>query len=220
LALLALEAEGLACALPVAAYLYGSVPFGFIAAKLIKGVDIRQTGSGNIGATNAARALGFKFFPLIFLLDVSKGLLPTLAAGRLAAPGAYDPSPLVILTAVAAMLGHVFPIYLNFKGGKAVATSTGVFLVLAPWALLVAAGVWALVFALGRYVSLASMTAAVVLPVAVWFTRPDPLGSGACLTALTVVGSLLVIWLHRANIRRLAAGTEHKVGRRRTEGQE
>jgi len=179
LALLALEAEGLAYALPAAAYLYGSVPFGFVAAKLIKGVDIRQTGSGNIGATNAARVLGFKFFPLIFLLDVSKGLLPTLAAGRLVAAGAYDPSPFVILTAVAAMLGHVFPIYLNFRGGKAVATSTGVFLALAPWALLIAAGVWAFIFAVSRYVSLASMTAAVVLPVAVWLTRPDPLGSGA-----------------------------------------
>ncbi|MHC4481461.1 MAG: glycerol-3-phosphate acyltransferase, partial [Planctomycetota bacterium] len=84
-----LHTQGWLCVLPVIAYLYGSVPFGFLAAKLLKGVDIRQSGSGNIGATNAARVLGFRFFPLIFLLDVSKGFLPTLAAGLLVAEGAY-----------------------------------------------------------------------------------------------------------------------------------
>ena len=87
------SAEGWLLLLPVAAYLCGSVPFGFLAAKLIRGVDIRETGSGNIGATNAARALGFKFFPLLVLLDLTKGLLPTLAARLLAPAGAYDPAP-------------------------------------------------------------------------------------------------------------------------------
>ncbi len=202
-------------ALPVAAYLYGSVPFGFLAALWLRGVDIRKVGSGNIGATNAARALGFRFFPIIFLLDVSKGMLPTLAAVWLAGPGgAISPRPLVVGTGVAAILGHVFPLYLGFKGGKAVATSTGFFLAVAPLAVGVAAGVWVVVFALGRYVSLASMSAAVALPVAVCFTHPEPFGAGIYLTVVAVLGGLFVIYLHRANIRRLLAGAEHRVGRR------
>jgi glycerol-3-phosphate acyltransferase PlsY len=199
-------------ALPVVAYLYGSVPFGFIAAKLIKGVDIRQTGSRSIGATNAARVLGLRFFPVVFLLDLSKGLLPTLAADRSTFAGHYDPGPLVVATALAAMLGHVFPLYLRFKGGKAVATSTGVFLVLAP-AQLAAAGIaWALMFIVSRYVSLSSIAAALALVTAVWVSRPHPLGSGLLLTILSTVGGCFVVWLHRGNIRRLLAGTEHKIG--------
>ncbi|MHC4592829.1 MAG: glycerol-3-phosphate 1-O-acyltransferase PlsY [Planctomycetota bacterium] len=206
------QALGWLFILPVVAYLYGSVPFGFLAAKLLKGVDIRQTGSGNIGATNAARVLGFKFFPLIFLLDVSKGLVPTLAVRLLVPEGAYSPHPLVVVTGLAAILGHVFPVYLGFKGGKAVATSTGVFLVLAPWAVLIGAGVWGVVFALWRYVSLASSCAAIALPASVWLTHPDPLGSGRFLVAFATLGGLLVILRHHANIRRLLAGTEHKIG--------
>ncbi len=198
--------------LPLAAYLYGSVPFGYLAAKLIKGVDIRTTGSGNIGATNAARVLGFRFFPLIFLLDVSKGLLPVLAARALVPAGAHSPPPLVVGTGLAAIVGHVFPLYLGFKGGKAVATSTGVFLVLSTWALLIAAGIWAIVFGLFRYVSLASVCAAAALPAAVWTLHPDPLGEGIFVTLFALAGGLLVIWLHRANIRRLLAGTEHRIG--------
>lgn len=215
---LELETHGWLSLLPVAAYLYGSVPFGFLAAKLIKGVDIRRTGSGNIGATNAARALGFKFFPLIFLLDVSKGLLPTLAARLLVPEGDFVPQPLAVGTGLAAILGHVFPIYLRFKGGKAVATSTGVFLVLAPWAVLIAAGAWAVMFALWRYVSLASMSAAVALSAGAWLLHPDPLGGGRYVVAFSVLGGLFVIYLHRANIGRLLAGTEHKIGRRRADG--
>jgi len=205
-------------ALPLAAYLYGSVPFGFLAAKWLRGVDIRKTGSGNIGATNAARALGFRFFPLIFVLDVSKGLLPTLAALALVAGrGAYAPHPLVVATGLAAILGHVFPVYLGFKGGKAVATSAGFFLAVAPWAVAIVAGLWGIVFALWRYVSLASLTAAVALPVAVCLTRPGPFGTGIYLTAMSVLAALFVICLHRANIGRLLSGTEHKIGHRRTQ---
>ncbi len=199
-------------ALPVLGYFYGAVPFGFLAAKLIKGVDIRGVGSGNIGATNAARVLGFRFFPLIFLLDVSKGFLPALAAQRLVSGGACDPHLLVVGTALAAILGHVFPVYLGFKGGKAVATSTGAFLAMAPWSLLIAAGVWAVMFALWRYVSLASISAAVALPASVWLLHADPVGSGRYLTALSMLGGMFIIWLHRANIRRLLSGTEHKIG--------
>jgi glycerol-3-phosphate acyltransferase PlsY len=207
-----IETAGWLCALPVAAYLFGSVPFSYLLPKLIKGVDIRQIGSGNVGATNAARALGFKFFPLLLLLDLSKGLLPTLAARLLVPPESYAPAPLVVGTGLAAILGHIFPIYLRFRGGKAVATSTGVFLVLAPWAALIAAAAWGIVFALWRYVSLASISAAVALPAAVWFLHPDPLGSGRYVMGLSAVGAALVVLLHYANIARLLAGTEQKVG--------
>ncbi|MFO8008622.1 MAG: glycerol-3-phosphate 1-O-acyltransferase PlsY [Candidatus Brocadiia bacterium] len=199
--------------LPVAAYLYGAVPFGFLAARWLRGVDIRETGSGNIGATNAARVLGFRFFPLIFLLDLSKGLVPTLAAMLLAPQAGYDPHPLAVGTGLAAILGHVFPVYLGFKGGKAVAASTGVFAVLAPWQVLIAAGVWGAVFGAFRYVSLASVSAAAALPLAVWLLEPDPLGKGVFLTAMATLGGAFVIYLHRTNIRRLLAGTEHRIGR-------
>jgi len=200
--------------LPVGAYLYGSVPFGFLAAKLIKGVDIRKTGSGNIGATNAARVLGFRFFPLIFLLDVSKGFVPTLLASRWAETGPCVPPLFVVSTGLAAVLGHVFPLYLGFRGGKAVATSTGLFLVLAPRAVLVAGAVWAVVFGIWRYVSLASICAAAALPVAVCLLHRDPFGAGIYLTALATFGAFFVIYLHRSNIRRLLTGTESKAGQK------
>ena len=206
--------QPLAYALPLVGYLYGSVPFGFLAAKWLRGVDIRKTGSGNIGATNAARVLGFRFFPVIFLLDLSKGLLPALGEVALAGQGRYEPHPLVVATGLAAVLGHAFPLYLGFKGGKAVATSTGFFLAVAPLQLLMAAGVWGLVFALWRYVSLASIAAALALPAALCLARQDPFGSGVFLTGMGVLGGLFVIYLHRANIGRLLAGTERKVGRK------
>ncbi len=199
--------------LPIAAYLYGSVPYGFLAAKLLRGVDIRGAGSGNIGATNAARVLGFRYFPIIFLLDMSKGLLPALMARSLAPPSPFEPHPLVVAAGVAAVIGHVFPLYLGFKGGKAVATSTGFFLVVAWPAVLLAAGVWAVVFALWRYVSLASLSAAVTLPVAVCLLHHDPIGAGRFLSAVAVFGGLFVIYLHRSNIARLLAGKEHRIGR-------
>ncbi|MCK4373683.1 MAG: glycerol-3-phosphate acyltransferase, partial [Candidatus Brocadiae bacterium] len=144
--------------------------------------------------------------------------LPTLAARLLVPEGDFVPQPLAVGTGLAAILGHVFPIYLRFKGGKAVATSKGVFLALAPWAALIAAGVWAVMFALGRYVSLASMSAAVALPVAAWLLHPDPLGGGRYVVAFSTLGGLFVIYLHRANIGRLLAGTEHKIGRGRAHG--
>ncbi len=123
------------------------------------------------------------------------------------------PHPLVVATGVAAILGHVFPVYLGFKGGKAVATSAGFFLAVAPWAVAVAAALWGIVFALWRYVSLASLAAAVALPAAVCLTHPDPFGSGVYLTAMSILGAVLVIYLHRTNIRRLLAGKENRVGR-------
>jgi glycerol-3-phosphate acyltransferase PlsY len=198
--------------LPMLAYFYGSVPFGFLAARWLRGVDIREVGSGNIGATNAARVLGFRYFPLIFLLDMTKGLVPALIAASLAPEAGYDPSPWTLAAGFGGVLGHVFPVYLKFRGGKAVAAGTGLFLVAVPWAVLVAAGVWAAVFATRRYVSLASICAALSLPVAVAVVHEEPFGAGAWGFGLALLAGLFITWLHRTNIRRLARGTEHKIG--------
>jgi glycerol-3-phosphate acyltransferase PlsY len=197
----------------VVAYLYGSVPFGFLFAKVLRGVDIREVGSGNIGATNAARVLGFRYFPVVFVLDFTKGFLPALVASRVVETGAdYAPHPLAVGAALAAILGHVFPVYLKFKGGKAVAAGTGACTILAPWALLIAAGAWAVMFGIFRYVSLASVTAAAALAISTWLVYPDPLGTGLYRTAFCTLAGLFVIVLHHSNIRRLIKGTEHKIG--------
>jgi len=198
--------------LPVAAYFYGSVPFGLLTAKAFKGVDIRDEGSGNIGATNAARVLGWKFFPAVFVLDFSKGFVPTLAAVMLTTGGAYEPSLLAVVTALAAVLGHVFPIYIGFKGGKAVATGSGVFLVLAPWCVAICVAVWGVMFAVWRYVSLASISAAGALIVSAWLLPKDPVGEGLFLSIFATAGGLMVIALHHGNIGRLLRGEEHKIG--------
>ena len=199
--------------LPIAAYFYGSIPFGFLMAKRLRGVDIRETGSGSIGATNAARALGFRWFPVVFLLDLSKGLAPALVAALLAAGrGEFRPHPLVVAAPVAAILGHVFPIFLRFKGGKAVAAGAGACAIIAPWALLAAAAVWGIVFAVWRYVSLASICAAASLGTAVWVVYCEPLDAGLFRTGFCTLAALFVIALHRANIRRLLSGTEHRIG--------
>ena len=202
--------------LPVAAYLYGSVPVGFLMARHIKGVDIRTVGSGNIGATNAARVLGFRYFPLVFALDFTKGLLPALVATLLLTEGAaqsYSPHPLAAAAAAGGVLGHVFPVYLGFKGGKAVAAGAGAFLVLAPWSLAAAALTWAVVFAAARYVSLASVCAAVALAASAWFLTPDATTTGVFGAGVATVGAVAVIALHRANIKRLLSGKERKIGR-------
>ena len=200
--------------LPVAAYFYGAIPYGYLMAKALKGVDIRRTGSGSIGATNAARVLGLKFFPVVFLLDFSKGFLAALAGKHLAPAGGFEPHPLAVAAAVAAILGHVFSIYLRFKGGKAVAAGAGALTILAPGALLVGFIAWVAAFAIWRYVSLASICAAAGLAAAVWLVCSDPLGSGAYRTAFGTLAALFVVYLHRSNIRRLLAGAEHKAGGR------
>jgi len=200
--------------LPLAAYIYGSVPFGFLLARGIRGVDIRNTGSGNIGATNAARVLGFWFFPPVFFLDFSKGFLSAWAGLR-ASSGVseFSPPPLAIICALAAIMGHIFPVFLKFKGGKAVAAGTGAFALLAPWPLLIGAAVWTTVFLLFRYVSLASILAAITLGAAVWVPalNPDPLGEGLILTIFAAAAALAIIALHRANIGRLLSGEEHRI---------
>ncbi len=199
-----------------ASYLVGSIPFGLITVKLVKGIDIREVGSGNIGATNAGRVLGKPGFLAVFLLDFSKGFGPVAAAAwwmRRAGQLETGASLWVIGCGLAAILGHVFPLYLRFKGGKAVATSAGVFTALAPWAALIGAVVFAVVFAAFRYVSLASMTAAAGVAVGVIATTPDPWGKGKPLTILALVIAALIIARHRDNIRRLLAGEENPFGK-------
>lgn len=190
----------------ILAYLLGSVPFGLLVAKLFCGVDPREAGSGNTGATNVARLCGAKFGVLALVLDVLKGYLPaTLAvSGNLGATG-------ISLVALAAILGHVFSPFLGFKGGKAVATTIGAFLALMPLGALLSVAACVLVIALTGYVSLGSLTLALCLPVFALLT-----GKLAYLPLAAVV-MLLLFWRHRENIRRLARGEEMPWRRKKEE---
>ena len=202
----------------VVAYLLGSVPFGLIIAAA-HGKDLRNIGSGNIGATNLSRALGTKWAYSCFALDVAKGLLPTLAAsGYVSSQPSVADFFLWLAVGCAAILGHIFPIYVKFRGGKGVATSFGVALGLWPYYTICAVfalAVWIMVVRMWRYVSLASIVASVVFPaVLVLIIALMPLWNLAelwplLLTAVAI--PLMVIIRHRENIKRLIKGTESKV---------
>ncbi len=202
----------------IAAYLLGSVPFGLILAA-VHGKDLRKIGSGNIGATNLSRALGKKWGYFCFVLDVSKGFLPTLIAGRIiTTPPDAIQFLLWLLVGIASILGHIFPVYLKLKGGKGVATSFGVALGLWPYFTICAAFAvlaWIIVVLIWRYVSLASIIASIVFPIAFvlliavidgWlFANLWPL-------IIAAVGiPIMVIVRHRQNIMRIMAGTEIKI---------
>jgi acyl-phosphate glycerol 3-phosphate acyltransferase len=194
----------------IAAYLVGAVPFGYVVARA-KGVDILCHGSGNIGATNVGRILGRRYGILVFLLDFAKGALPTAVAGALAPAGLPSEWPQVT-AGVAAFLGHLFPVYLKFRGGKGVATGAGVVAVLAPGPTAGAALAWLTVVAATRYVSLASLVAAAVLCVLRFAFTPDPLtGPRGVVTAFCVIAAVLVALRHRANIGRLLHGNENRL---------
>jgi glycerol-3-phosphate acyltransferase PlsY len=188
-----------------AAYLLGSVPFAIVLVRLFRGVDVRTQGSGNAGATNVLRTAGRPLAVGTMVLDVGKGVAAVLLMRSLTA----DPRWLGA-AAVAAVLGHVFPLWFGFRGGKGVATAIGGFAVLAPWAVLAVVGAFVLVVAATRLVSLGSLTAACVLPLAlrVLLHAPDALVVAAAATSAVLVVS------HRANIRRLLAGTERRLGGR------
>ncbi len=196
----------------ISAYLVGSVPFGLIIVKA-HGKDLRSIGSGNIGATNVARALGRKWAYLCFLLDVLKGLVPMLASVF------TGWKPVILLSVgIAAILGHIFPIYLKFKGGKGVATSLGVALGLWPYytiCALIAFGVWVVVVLAWRYVSLASIAASIAFPGALLLAvLLTPGWDFINLWPLLIVATampLMVVIRHRENIKRLLAGTESKI---------
>jgi acyl phosphate:glycerol-3-phosphate acyltransferase len=190
----------------VAAYLIGSIPFGYVVARA-KGVDIFKAGSGNIGATNVSRVLGRKYGLLVFALDVLKGALPTAIMRALITEPAW-----AVAAGLAAMLGHLFPIYLRFRGGKGVATGFGVVAVLLPVPAAIAFLVWLAVVASTRYVSLASIVAVVALVAARLLGTQKPFSVAELpVTAFCLATGLLVIVKHRANIRRLVQGKENRV---------
>jgi acyl phosphate:glycerol-3-phosphate acyltransferase len=197
-------------------YLVGSIPFGYLAGRLA-GTDIRQAGSGNVGATNVVRVLGKRYGYPVFALDVLKGF-GAVKISMLMAPGRppewNSPEIFGILATISSVLGHLYPPWLRFKGGKGVATSAGALLALTPVATLVGVAIWIVVFWLTRYVSLASVIAAVVLPIVILVlgcqdqNKVKPLVySSACIAAV-------VIWRHRSNLSRLIHGTEPRFTRK------
>ncbi len=204
----------------VGAYLLGSIPFGLLIAKA-HGKDLRSIGSGNIGATNVSRALGRKWAYVCFALDVLKGMIPMLAIMFIAKPAGVVMLLLWLVVGCAAISGHIFPIYVKFKGGKGVATSFGVALGLWPYytiCALFAITMWVLVVLIWRYVSLASIVASVSFPLVLisaiilkqsW----DMFNLWPLLVAATAI-PLMVIIRHRDNIKRLLAGTESKISSR------
>lgn len=193
----------------VLAYLLGAIPFGFLVARA-RGVDIRTVGSGNIGATNVFRALGKAWGLLVFVCDVLKGFIPTTVFPWLAGTfwnyegGEFLP----LVCAGAAICGHNWPVYLRFKGGKGVATSVGALIGLAPEAAAVGLLAWTLIFLATRYVSVASIGAAMIAAVAGWFFCAS---GSILLPAVLTVFCGLVVWRHKRNIQRLLNGTENRV---------
>jgi len=205
----------------VAAYLLGSIPTGYLLMRLFRHEDIRQAGSGNIGATNVLRSGGKGLGAATFLLDMLKGCSAVWLGGFLGALllPATPMRSAQALAALCAVLGHMFPIWLRFKGGKGVATGFGVFLVAAPWAALAAISVFAIVLFLSRYVSLASILGAASFPLFAWlFNRTQSSGPHptAFFIAVQCAVAFLIIVKHHQNIRRLLAGTESRFGARKT----
>ena len=197
----------------VASYLLGSIPAAYIAGKS-RGIDLRKHGSGNLGATNVIRVLGAKIGMLVFAFDMAKGAVPVLLFPGSVPPSLWpfgDRSIMAILCGIAAIVGHVRPIYLKFgRGGKGVATAAGVFLALAPMQTLLTLLIFAVVLLVSGYVSLGSLTSAVMLPVLLGITT----GTRSPVFAISVVVAAFVFWTHRANITRLRNGEEHRFGKR------
>ena len=218
------------------AYLLGSIPTGFLAAKA-KGIDIRSVGSGNIGATNAMRVLGKPAGVFVLLMDALKGyaacaflaplifnwIAPHFYGVSFQSPNGFFDAPFneqsmdlelrfKIIAGIGAVLGHNYTCWLKFKGGKGIATTAGVYLALAPWALLIALVVFILAVLITRYVSVGSIAAAIALPVTVWVMTPHNLFLGIVTTALGV----LAIYKHKGNIQRLMAGTENRLGQKKS----
>ena len=192
------------------AYLLGTIPSGFLITKWVRGTDIRQHGSGNIGTTNVFRIVGKKWGLCVFLMDLAKGFLAVTLLGKLCLPLNNSQFYGAALFGLMAIGGHTWPLWLGFKGGKGVATSLGVFLALTPEAAGAAFAVWAAILAWKRYVSLASLSAAFIFPVwVVVFYR-----SQSYFLFLFVLSLLLVIFVvftHRENLKRLRMGTEKKI---------
>lgn len=184
-------------------YGLGSLPLGYLVASRAKGIDLRRAGSGNVGATNAYRTAGLAAAVIVILVDVAKGASSVFFAARFAS-GAADP----VAAGIAAIIGHVYPVWLRFHGGKGVATACGVFWMLAPLATAISATVFVIVVWLTRYVSLGSIVATIALPPLAWFTdKPVSVVVGAA------VAAILIVQRHRANLARLQQGVERRLGR-------
>ena len=209
------------------AYLLGSIPFGFLVAKA-KGIDIRSVGSGNIGATNAMRVLGKPAGIFVLLMDAAKGFFAAKFLWCFVFIFIYEGKSdeavqqaawnlpiwnLPIVAGIFAVLGHNYTCWLKFKGGKGIATTAGVYLALAPWAVLVGLVVFILAVLLTRYVSVGSIAAAIALPVTVWIMTPQNIFLGIVSTAL----GALAVYKHKSNIQRLMAGTENRLGQKKQE---
>src|SRR5437660_4966318 len=200
----------------IGSYLLGSIPFGYLAGR-IGGIDIRTCGSGNVGATNVIRTLGKGYGYPVFALDFLKGFGAVKISITIATQAQSEwnsPEMFGIVAAISSVLGHSFPVWLGFKGGKGVATSAGAFFALAPIAVLVGVAIWMLTFWLTRYVSVASIAAAAALPLIIlittWLSRTTEkllFYSSVCLAAV-------VIWRHRSNLSRLMRGTEPRFTRK------
>ena len=184
------------------AYLLGSVPFAYVLARR-RGIDLRDVGSGNVGATNVLRTTGVRQAVLVICLDAVKGSFAVVLADRLA-PGQATP----VAAGLASVIGHVYPVWLGFRGGKGVATAAGVFAVLAPVALAIAGVVFVAAVWISRYISVGSIAAATALAVAAASQAPRTIAVGAVVTAI------IIVCRHRSNLSRLIAGTERRLGQR------
>jgi acyl phosphate:glycerol-3-phosphate acyltransferase len=192
--------------IPIAAYLLGSIPFGVLFTQLFGGGDVRKSGSGNIGATNVARVAGPVPAILTLLFDVAKGAVPVWLAGRIG----NESATWMMIAALAALLGHCFPIWLKFRGGKGVATAAGAFLVLCPAALLGSVMLFLIVLFFWRYVSLASISAAAAMPLLIYFLWAPHHAPPLIVTFGALAAAVIIIYKHDANIQRLAQGEEPK----------
>lgn len=194
----------------VASYLLGAIPTSYLAGKAFKRIDLREHGSKNLGATNVYRIMGWRFAIPVGIFDVAKGAVPVLIIG----PAASDLGWFALLCGVMAVVGHVFSVFVGFKGGKGVATSAGVVLGLAPMAVGICIVIWAVVVWISGYVSLGSVIATSVFPALVWLLYPARRGS----IWLYLLLAAVIVWMHRSNLQRLRAGTENRFGRHARQG--
>jgi glycerol-3-phosphate acyltransferase PlsY len=203
----------------VVAYVAGSIPSAYIAGRAVKGIDLRTVGSGNLGATNVYRTLGAKVAAVVFAVDMLKGALPAFVLPAFVLPaaalGTNEATWWALAFGIAAIVGHAKPIFLLWRGGgKGVSTAAGIFAALAPGPLVLALAMFVVVLWRTGYVSAASLTAAVLLPLLLTFFN----GLASPLTIVAVLVCAFVFWSHRANIQRLRAGTEHRFARKKTGG--
>ena len=190
----------------IASYVLGAVPTSYLAARLFRGIDLREHGSRNLGATNLYRVLGWRYAVPVGLLDAAKGLVPVLVF----APRVSSSELFALTCGLVAVVGHVFSVFVGFKGGKGVATAAGVMLGLTPAALGVAVLVWAALVYFTGYVSVGSIAAAAIFPLAVYLLEPP---DQPAMLWLDIAVAAAIVWFHRGNIQRLFKGTENRFGR-------